>query len=343
MNNFLITGGAGFIGSNFIKYFLKEYSDCFIVNLDKLTYAGNLENLKTVENDKNYVFIKGSINNKELLDYLFSKYHINYVINFAAESHVDRSILEPEIFFETNVNGTLALLDIAKKYNVKKFIQISTDEVYGELSKSGYFTEDMPLAPNNPYSASKASAYIVCRAYYKTYSLPVVVTRCSNNYGPYQFPEKLMPLIIYKALNNEKLPVYGDGTNVRDWIYVIDHCRAIDTVLKKGRAGEIYNIGGNSERQNIEVIRLIINILGKSEDLIQFIEDRLSHDKRYAMDISKIKRELEWDLTYTFEEGIKETIDWYLKNTDWIERCISGEYLKYYHQNYVARVKDGVV
>jgi len=340
LNNFLITGGAGFIGSNFIKYFLKKYTDCFVANLDKLTYAGNLENLKEVENAKNYIFIKGSINNKELLDYLFSEYSINYIINFAAESHVDRSILEPGIFFETNVNGTLTLLDIAKNHNVKKFLQVSTDEVYGDLGKTGYFTEDKPLAPNNPYSASKASADMVCRAYFKTYGFPVFITRCSNNYGPHQFPEKLIPLMIYKAKKNERLPVYGDGSNIRDWIHVIDHCKAIDTVFNKGKPGEIYNIGGNSERQNIEVVRMIIEILGKSESLINFIKDREGHDMRYATDISKIERELDWSPEYTFEEGLRETIDWYLNNTEWIEKCITGEYLKYYHLNYKRRANN---
>lgn len=339
MNKLLITGGAGFIGSNFIKYFLKQYSDCFILNLDKLTYAGNLENLKAVENDDNYIFIKGSICNKELLDYVLSKYCIDSVINFAAESHVDRSILGPEIFVETNVKGTQILLDMARNYNVKKFVQISTDEVYGELGGTGYFTEETPLAPNSPYSASKASADMLCRAYFKTFGLPVVITRCSNNYGPYQFPEKLVPLMIYKASNNEKLPVYGDGTNVRDWIHVFDHCKAIDTVLRKGKAGEVYNIGGNSERQNIEIVRLIIDELGKSEDLIQFVKDRPGHDKRYAIDISKIKRELGWEPEYSFEEGIEETIEWYLENTEWVENCISGEYLEYYQRNYGGRTK----
>ncbi len=340
MDNTLITGGVGFIGSNFVRYFLKKCSDCSIINLDKLAYAGNLENLKTIENNESYTFVKGSICNRELLDYVFSKYQIDYVINFAAESHVDRSILGPDIFVETNVRGTQTLLDVARNYNVKKFIQISTDEVYGELGETGYFTEETPLAPNSPYSASKASADMLCRAYFRTYALPVVITRCSNNYGPYQFPEKLIPLMIYKTSNNEKLPVYGDGTNVRDWIHVADHCRAIDTVLRKGKAGEVYNIGGDSERQNIEIVRLIIDGLGKSEDLIQFVKDRPGHDKRYAMDISKIKGELGWEPEYSFEEGMEETIEWYLKNAEWLENCISGEYLEYYQRNYGGRTKD---
>lgn len=334
MGNFLITGGAGFIGSNFIRYFLKEHSDCSVINLDKLTYAGNLGNLKEVENDKHYIFIKGSICDRKLLEHVFSKYRIDYVVHFAAESHVDRSILSPEVFVETNVLGTQVLLDVARNYSVKKFMQISTDEVYGELGETGYFTEGSPLSPNSPYSASKASADMLCRAYFRTYGLPVVITRCSNNYGAYQFPEKLIPLMILKASNNEKLPVYGDGTNVRDWIHVSDHCKAIDAVLHKGKAGEVYNIGSNSEKQNIEIVRLIISELGKSEGLIQFVKDRLGHDKRYAMDISKTSKELGWEPEYSFEEGIRETIDWYMGNMEWVENCISGEYIKYYQQNY---------
>lgn len=339
MGNCLVTGGAGFIGSNFIRYFLRKYPDCSIINLDKLTYAGNLENLRAVESDKNYIFVKGSVCNRELLDYIFSKYHINHVIHFAAESHVDRSILGSEIFVETNVSGTQILLEVARNHSIKKLVQISTDEVYGELGETGYFKEETPLAPNSPYSASKAAADMLCRAYFRTYGLPVVITRCSNNYGTYQFPEKLIPLMIYKALNNEKLPVYGDGTNVRDWIHVTDHCKAIDTVLRKGKAGEVYNIGGNSEKRNIEVVRLIISKLGKSEDLIEFVKDRPGHDKRYAMDISKIKKELGWKPEYSFEEGIGETIEWYLKNTKWVENCVSGEYLEYYKRNYKGRAK----
>ena len=333
----MITGGAGFIGSNFIRYFLKHHSDCLVVNLDKLTYAGNLENLRSVENHKSYVFVKGSICNRELLDHIFSRHQVDYVINFAAESHVDRSILGSEIFIQTNVCGTQVLLDVARTRGVKKFIQISTDEVYGDLGVTGYFTEKTPLAPNSPYSASKAAADMLCCAYFRTYGLPVVITRCSNNYGPYQFPEKLIPLMIYKALNNERLPVYGDGTNIRDWIHVLDHCKAIDVVLQKADAGETYNIGGNSEKQNIEIVRLIIDKLGKSGDLIQFVKDRPGHDKRYAMDISRIKRELGWEPEYNFQEGIEETIRWYLENTEWVESCISGEYREYYRRNYAER------
>ena len=334
MCNFLITGGAGFIGSNFVKYFLKHYPDCFLVNLDKLTYSGNLENLKEIEDCSNYTFIKGSIGNTELLDFIFSKYAIEHVINFAAESHVDRSILGPEIFVETNVMGTHALLAISHKYKIKRFVQISTDEVYGHLGDTGYFTEETPLSPRSPYSASKASADMFCRAYFETFGLPVLITRCSNNYGPYQFPEKLIPLMIHNASKGKKLPVYGDGTNVRDWIHVLDHCKGIDTVLHKGRPGQVYNIGGNDERQNIEVVRLIIKTLGKSNDLIEFVKDRPGHDKRYALDVSKIKKELGWKPERNFEEGLKETIDWYMNNPQWVERCISGEYQNYYKQNY---------
>lgn len=339
MDNFLITGGAGFIGSNFIRYFLKRYTDCFIVNLDKLTYSGNLENLKDVEGCGNYTFVKGSVYDKELLERIFSQYGMDYVIHFAAETHVDRSILDPGIFVKTNVCGTQILLDMASKNKVKKFVQVSTDEVYGALGETGYFTENTPLAPRSPYSASKASADIFCRAYFVTYGLPVVITRCSNNYGPYQFPEKLIPLMIYRASRGEKLPVYGDGAYVRDWIHVMDHCRAIDIALRKGKAGEVYNIGGNNEKRNIEVVRLIIKRLGKSEDLIEFVEDRPGHDRRYAVDISKIKRELGWEPEYSFEQGLEETIEWYLENTEWIERCISGEYREYYQRNYEGRTK----
>ena len=339
MDNLLITGGAGFIGSSFIGHFLNKYSNYSIINLDKLTYAGNLENLKTFENNESYTFVRGSICNRELLDYIFSKYRIHYVVNFAAESHVDRSVLDPVIFVETNVKGTQVLLDVAKDHSVKKFVQISTDEVYGELGETGYFTEETPLTPNSPYSASKASADMLCRAYFRTYGLPVIITRCSNNYGPYQFPEKLIPLMIYKASNNEKLPVYGDGTNIRDWIHVMDHCKAIDMVLHKGKAGEVYNVGGNSERQNIEIVRLIVDKLGKSEDLIEFVKDRPGHDKRYAVDASKIKKELGWEPGYSFEEGIEETIKWYLENTEWVDNCISGEYLEYYQKNYRKRAE----
>lgn len=351
--NILVTGGAGFIGSNFIKYMLEKYN-YNIVNLDLLTYAGNLKNLEDVSNNEKYHFIKGDICDRKLADDIFKSFDINVVINFAAESHVDRSIEDPEIFLKTNVLGTQVLLDIAKKYwksdNNKysrdfkegvKFVQISTDEVYGTLGASGYFTEETNLMPNSPYSASKTSADLLVRAYYETYGLPINITRCSNNYGPYQFPEKLIPLMINNALNNKPLPIYGDGKQVRDWLHVKDHCVAIDVVLHKGKIGEVYNIGGNNEKQNIEIVKLILNYLGKSEDLITYVEDRLGHDRRYAIDNTKITTELGWKPSYTFEDGIKETIDWYLNNMDWMNDIVSGEYVKYYESMYSARFRDG--
>ncbi len=310
MVKILVTGGAGFIGTNFIKYMLNKYPDYEIVNLDLLTYCGNLENLKDIESNKNYSFIKGNIRDKDLVNEIVKD--CNYVINFAAESHVDRSIQDPEIFIKSNVLGTQVLLDAANQFNVEKYIQISTDEVYGTLGSTGYFTETTPLAPNSPYSASKASADLVVRAYHETFNLPINITRCSNNYGPYQFPEKLIPLMIYNALKDKPLPIYGDGKNIRDWLYVYDHCTAIDLVLHKGKIGEIYNIGGNNEKQNIEIVKLILKQLKKPESLITFVNDRLGHDKRYAIDSSKIQKKLGWKPKYSFETGIKETIDWYL-------------------------------
>lgn len=317
----LVTGGAGFIGSNFIRYMLKKYPEVRIVNLDKLTYAGNLENLRDIEDNPNYRFVKGDIADPVVVDQLAAE--VDYIVNFAAESHVDRSIEDPSIFIKTNVMGTQVLLDAAKKHGIEKYLQISTDEVYGSLGPTGYFTEETPLAPNSPYSASKAGADLLVRAYHETYGLPVLITRCSNNYGPYQYPEKLIPFFIKRALADEYLPVYGDGLNVRDWLHVEDHCRAIDLVLQKGRIGEIYNIGGNNERTNIEITRLILRELGKPESLIKFVQDRLGHDRRYAIDANKIKTELGWQPEYTFEQGIKETIKWYLENRKWWERiCI---------------------
>lgn len=330
--NILVTGGAGFIGSNFISHMLSTYNYT-IVNLDLLTYAGNLNNLKGVSKKSNYHFIQGDICNKELVTELFHRFDIDVVINFAAESHVDRSIMDPSLFFRTNLLGTETLLEVAKDHwmvdptNKRsrdykedvKFIQISTDEVYGTLEKDGYFVEESNLAPNSPYSASKASADMIVRAYHATYGLPVLITRCSNNYGPYQYPEKLIPLIIDKALKGGPIPIYGDGKQVRDWLHVEDHCTAIDTVLHKGEFGEVYNIGGNNEKENIEVVKLILNYLGKSENLISFVKDRLGHDRRYAIDNSKITNELDWSPAYTFEDGIKLTIEWYLSNVDWIE------------------------
>ncbi|AGB42252.1 dTDP-glucose 4,6-dehydratase [Halobacteroides halobius DSM 5150] len=344
--NVLVTGGAGFIGSNFIYHMLNKYDDYQIVNLDKLTYAGNLENLKQAEDNPNYKFIKGDITNRELVEYIFNEYDINYVVNFAAESHVDRSIEDPDIFVKTNVRGTQVLLDIAKKYwldecydqSVKsKFLQVSTDEVYGSLGEEGYFTEETPLAPNSPYSASKASADMMVRAYHETFNLPINITRCSNNYGPYQFPEKLIPLFLTNALNDKELPLYGDGQNVRDWLHVKDHCQAIDLVLHEGENGEVYNVGGNNEKSNIEITKAILNAIDKPESLITFVEDRLGHDRRYAIDPSKIREELGWEPEYTFETGIKETIQWYLDNKEWWKKVKSGKYQEYYKKMYAKR------
>lgn len=338
--NLLVTGGAGFIGSNFIKYMLSKYNYT-IINLDLLTYAGDIDNLKELINESNYHFVKGDIRNRELLDNLFKKFKIDAVINFAAESHVDRSIENPEEFIQTNVLGTLTLLEIAKqqwklnsgdKYSIDyrngvRFIQISTDEVYGSLGKEGYFTEDSNLSPNNPYSASKAAADMLVKTYYETYGLPINITRCSNNFGPYQFPEKLIPMIINKAINNENIPIYGDGKQIRDWLYVEDHCSAIDRVLHKGEIGEVYNIGGNNEKENIEIVRTILNSLGESKNLVVFVRDRLGHDKRYAIDNSKIMKELGWSPSYTFERGMKMTINWYIENKKKTENILIDNYL----------------
>ncbi len=334
MKNILLTGGAGFIGSNFINYILDEHSDYNIINLDKLTYAGNLENLILSEGKKNYRFVKGDITNAELVNSLFQRYDINYVINFAAESHVDRSILDSEVFFRSNVLGTNVLLEAARKFNIEKFVQISTDEVYGSLGAEGLFTEDTPLHPNSPYSASKASADMMAMAFYHTYNVPVVITRCSNNYGPFQFPEKLVPLMIINSLNGKKLPIYGDGMNIRDWIYVIDHNKAIELVFEKGKIGEVYNIGANTEIPNIEIVKLILNKLGKPEEMIEYVKDRPGHDRRYAIDFSKIKGELGWEPLFSFEEAISKTIEWYIDNKNWWSRIISGDYQNYYETQY---------
>jgi dTDP-glucose 4,6-dehydratase len=334
MKNILVTGGAGFIGSNYINQTLIERDDYNIVNLDKLTYAGNLENLKLSEKKKNYHFVKGDITNSEFVTGVFEKYKIKYVINFAAESHVDRSILGSEIFFRTNVIGTNILLETSRKFEVEKFLQVSTDEVYGSLGVEGYFTEQTPLSPNSPYSSSKASADLMALAFYHTYGLPVSITRCSNNYGPYQFPEKLIPLMIINAINNKKLPVYGDGLYVRDWIFVHDHNKAINLVFENGKTGEVYNIGASNEMPNIQIIKLILEYLGKTEDLIEYVKDRPGHDRRYAIDSTKIKRELNWKPDFIFQEAIKTTIDWYNQNKDWWQRIISGEYQDYYKIQY---------
>lgn len=313
----LVTGGAGFIGSCFIRHMLTKYSDYKIVNLDALTYAGNIENLDDIKDNKNYTFIHGNICDKVLVQDITSD--VDCIVNFAAESHVDRSITGPEIFIETNVQGTLNLLQAAKEASISRYLQVSTDEVYGSLGKTGYFYETTPLAPNSPYSASKASADLLVRAYFETYKLPVLTTRCSNNYGPYQYPEKLIPFFISKLLRGEKVPVYGDGLNVRDWLYVYDHCKAIDTVLHKGKEGEVYNIGGHNEKTNIEITKLILSAMGKDESSIEYVKDRLGHDRRYAISNDKIQSELGWRPSITFEEGIKLTIEWYLNNQDWIK------------------------
>lgn len=348
MKTILVTGGAGFIGSNFVKHMLKNHPEYKIINIDALTYAGNLENLEVIDNNHNYEFIKVDIRDREEIEEIFKNNEITSVVNFAAESHVDRSIEEPEVFLTTNIIGTQVLLDTAKKYwkvnssdkyckEYKpgvKFLQVSTDEVYGALGETGMFVETMPLMPNSPYSASKASADMIARAYNETFGMPVNITRCSNNYGPYQFPEKLIPLMINNCLKEKDLPVYGDGMQVRDWLHVSDHCSAIDTVLHKGKDGEVYNIGGNNEKANIEIVKLIIGTLRKSENLIKYVKDRPGHDRRYAIDNTKITTELGWEPAYTFELGMKETIQWYLENIKWIENIISGDYANYYDKMY---------
>ncbi|MEH7355059.1 dTDP-glucose 4,6-dehydratase [Neobacillus drentensis] len=335
----LITGGAGFIGSNFVRYMVNKYPNYQIVNLDLLTYAGNLENLKDIENASNYKFVRGDIADREFIGGLFQEEKFDYVINFAAESHVDRSITDPGIFVQTNIQGTLALLDAAKTIGVKKYLQVSTDEVYGTLGETGYFTEETPLAANSPYSASKAGADLLVRAYNETFGLPVNITRCSNNYGPFHFPEKLIPLMIINALHDKELPVYGDGLNVRDWLHVEDHCQAIDLVLHNGRNGGIYNVGGNNERTNIEIVKTILKQLNKPESLIKFVKDRPGHDRRYAIDATKLRTELGWKPKYTFETGIEQTIKWYLDNKEWWENIISGEYQDYFKSQYGDRLE----
>lgn len=335
----LVTGGAGFIGSNFVLYMLQKHPDYEIINVDALTYAGNLENLKSVENNPKHTFIKADITDSKTIEQLMEQ-NIDIVVNFAAESHVDRSILEPDVFVRTNVLGTQVLLDAAKKYKVSKFVQVSTDEVYGSLGETGLFTEETPLAPNSPYSASKAGGDLLVRAYHETFDLPVNITRCSNNYGPYQFPEKLIPLMISRALSDMDLPVYGDGLNVRDWLYVEDHCSAIDLVIHQGKLGEVYNIGGNNERTNIHIVETILEELGKPKSLITYVQDRPGHDRRYGIDPTKTMRELGWQPKYSFETGIKETIHWYLKNKDWWQRIQSGAYQQYYSEQYGSRLGE---
>ena len=348
MKTYLVTGGAGFIGSNFVLYMLNKYSEIKLVNVDKLTYAGNLENLKSIEGDARHIFVQADICDRAAMTALFEQYDIDCVINFAAESHVDRSITNPEIFAQTNVEGTVNLLQCAKnawyKDGVwaagKKYLQVSTDEVYGSLGETGFFTETTPLDPHSPYSASKTSADLFVKAFHDTYGMPVNITRCSNNYGPYQFPEKLIPLMINNAKSKKGLPVYGDGMNVRDWLYVEDHCKAIDMVAEKGRTGEVYNVGGHNERPNIFIVKKIIEILHDAVDpaidetLIKYVEDRKGHDRRYGIDPEKIKNELGWYPETTFEVGIEKTIRWYLANEAWMKNVTSGEYQKYYEEMY---------
>ncbi len=336
----LVTGGAGFIGGNFIHYMMKKYPDYRIICVDCLTYAGNLETLEPVMENKNFKFYKVNITDRTAIDKVFSEERPDIVVNFAAESHVDRSIENPEVFLMTNIIGTQVLMDASRKYQVTRYHQVSTDEVYGDLPLDRpdlFFTETTPIHTSSPYSASKAAADLLVQAYYRTFQLPVTISRCSNNYGPYHFPEKLIPLMIANALNDKPLPVYGTGENVRDWLYVEDHCRAIDLIIHKGKVGEIYNIGGHNEMKNIDIVKIIVHALGKSEDLITFVSDRAGHDMRYAIDPTKIHRELGWLPETKFQDGIKKTIQWYLDHKEWWERIINGEYKHYYERMYGDR------
>jgi dTDP-glucose 4,6-dehydratase len=335
MKHVMVTGGAGFIGSNFVRYLLQKYTDCEVVNFDKLTYAGNLENLRDVAEDPRYHFVKGDICEPEDVTTVLRDYRVDTLVHFAAESHVDRSILGAAVFVQTNVLGTQVLLEAARDAGIHRFVHVSTDEVYGSLGPGGKFTEITPLHPNSPYAASKAGSDLIALAYRHTFGLPVVLTRCSNNYGPYQFPEKLIPLMIINALRDIPLPVYGDGMNVRDWLHVTDHCEAIDAVMASGKDGEVYNIGGNNEWKNIDIVRLILRQLGKPESLITFVKDRPGHDRRYAMDASRIMTELGWKPSHTFEQGIVETVRWYVDHESWWRGVMSGEYMQYYRKQYL--------
>ena len=335
MLKLLVTGGAGFIGSNFIRYILSEHPDWEVTNLDKLTYAGILENLKDVQNNPRYHFVKGDIADRGVVDKLLRQ-GFDIIVNFAAESHVDRSILDPSPFIETNIKGTQVLLEGIKQYKVRKLIQVSTDEVYGSVEE-GKSIEDSPLLPNSPYAASKAATDLLCRAYWRTYNLPVLITRCSNNYGSFQLPEKLIPLVITNALEGNEVPIYGDGLNVRDWIHVEDHCRALGLVIQQGKPGEIYNIGVNNEKTNSELVKYILDMMGKPQSLIKFVADRPGHDRRYALDISKIGCELGWKPSVSFEEGIRKTVQWYIQNEPWWRRIKSREYAEYYQRMYSQR------
>lgn len=351
MKTYLVTGGAGFIGSNFILYMLKKHEDIRIINVDKLTYAGNLENLKSIDQDPRYSFVQADIGDEAAIDAIFAQNEIDYLVNFAAESHVDRSIKDPNAFVMANVNGTVNLLNVAKKHWAEdegfkpgvKYLQVSTDEVYGSLGETGYFTETTPLNPHSPYSAAKASADFFVQAFHDTFGLPINITRCSNNYGPYQFPEKLIPLMINNALQHKQLPVYGDGMNVRDWLYVEDHCKAIDMVITSGKVGEVYNVGGHNERPNIFIVKTILQYVHDhvdeqvGEQLIKYVEDRKGHDKRYGIDPEKIKRDLGWYPETPFEKGIVLTIEWYLNHKEWMERVTSGAYQEYYAKMYQGK------
>ncbi|MCX2828635.1 dTDP-glucose 4,6-dehydratase [Bacillus pseudomycoides] len=315
--NVLVTGGAGFIGSNFVRYFLKKYPDSHVINYDLLTYAGNLSSIKDIEPHSKYTFIQGDIRDAKKIQAVMQDYKIDSIVHFAAESHVDRSIQGPMQFYTTNIVGTAVLLEAAKTFGIQRFLHISTDEVYGSLGENGHFTEETPVSPNSPYSASKAGSDLIALSYFETYKLPVIVTRCSNNYGPYQYPEKLIPLMITNAMEDKELPVYGTGQNVRDWLHVFDHCTAIDLVLHNGRDGEIYNVGGNNEKRNIEIVETILEKLGKSKNMISFVPDRLGHDWRYAIDSSKLQRELGWKPIYSFTKGLEDTMEWYRNNEQW--------------------------
>lgn len=337
----LVTGGAGFIGGNFVQYMVSTYPNDIIVNLDLLTYAGNLETCKSIENEPNYKFIKGDIADRKFIFDLFEKENFDIVVNFAAESHVDRSITDPELFVRTNVIGTTTLLDACNKYGIKRYHQISTDEVYGDLPLDRpdlFFTEDSPLCTSSPYSSAKASADLFVMSYYKTFGLPVTISRCSNNYGPFHFPEKLIPLIITRALADESIPVYGTGENIRDWLHVHDHCTAIDLIIRKGKPGEIYNIGGHNEKTNLEVVKTILSMLDKPESLIKYVEDRKGHDRRYAIDPTKIEKELGWEPYYNFKTGIKQTVEWYLENKTWWQNILSGDYQNYFNTMYKEKL-----
>ncbi|MFY2557695.1 dTDP-glucose 4,6-dehydratase [Corallococcus terminator] len=337
--NVLVTGGCGFIGSNLVRYLRRERPEWTVVNLDQLTYAGNLENLSDLEGDPRHVFVRGDIGDRALVEQLLSTHAIDAVLHLAAESHVDRSILGPEVFITTNVLGTQRLLEACRAWRVKRFVMVSTDEVYGSLGPTGAFTEASPLQPSSPYSASKTSSDLVALAYHHTFGMDVVVTRCSNNYGRYQFPEKLIPLMVVNALHDKPLPVYGDGANVRDWLHVEDHCQALLRALEQGRAGEVYNIGGGAERRNIDIVKAILGLVGKPESLIQYVKDRPGHDRRYAIDPSKVRAELGWTPAHTFEQGLAETVRWYVDHPAWWQRVMSGAYRQYFETQYSGRLQ----